>query len=74
MLDPEPARRDRQRQNQRRYRQRQRDGAMVAPAAISAAVVDMLVGLRWLDEAEAADRFAVGRALAAMAEDTAKHR
>ena len=45
---------------------------MVAPAAISGAVVDALIGWGWLNEAEAADRFSVGRALAAMAEDTAK--
>jgi DNA-binding IclR family transcriptional regulator len=39
---------------------------MVAPAPISDGVVSMLVRLGWLDEQGASDRFAVGRALAAM--------
>jgi hypothetical protein len=56
----------------RRHRQRMRDGRTVVGVEIDARVLELLVRLRWLAERDAADRGAVGQAIAAMLQDAAR--
>jgi hypothetical protein len=57
---------------QRRYRQRQRDGRAVYRVEVDGEVVALLIRTRWLAEADAGDKQAVGRAISAMISDAAK--
>jgi hypothetical protein len=61
-------------ERQQRWRARARRGEIVVATPISAAVIDMLVGLRWLAEDDVADRARIGEALGRMALDLAEHR
>jgi hypothetical protein len=73
-LEPPPSVRARQRraQWQRDYRARYDAGVIVAPTPISGEVVNMLIRLKWLEEAKARDRYEIGRALARMVEEAAR--
>ena len=69
MLHRTTAHRDRQRQQrreqQRRRRDRERRGVMVvAGVEVTAPVLDMLVRLHWLHEADTGNRTAVASAIA----------
>jgi hypothetical protein len=55
-----------------RYRARVKAGIACTTVEFDGPVVDMLVKLRWLQEGEACDRQAVGRAIAAMVADAAR--
>jgi hypothetical protein len=66
------SRRTRQAERTRRYRPRQKDGIAVATITYTTAVVDMLVRLRWLSEADASDRRKIAAAISAMNEDAAR--
>lgn len=71
------ARRDRSSRHadrQRRWRARQVRGDVVAPVAVSIAVVETLIALRWLRPEESEDRKEVGAAIASMLEDLAHSR
>lgn len=54
-----------------RYRARLRRGVVVAPVPVALGVIEMLLGLGWLDEAVSEDRQAVGDAIAAVLADAA---
>ena len=56
----------------RRFRARRRAGKAVASVEFDAAVLNFLVKLKWLLEAEASDRGAVGRAIGALIRDAAR--
>jgi hypothetical protein len=66
VLERPPSRRDRQRANRwRRYRQRVRNGRMVPDMPdVGSEEISFLIGTQWLAESEAADRRAVGCAIA----------
>jgi len=49
-----------------RFRQRQKRGVAIAPIEFDGQVIDWLIRLHWLDEGEACDRAAVGKAIGAM--------
>jgi hypothetical protein len=55
----------------RRCRCRQRDGKAVALIEYDHRVVDLLVKLHWLEEAEAFDRRKIGQAITTMLADAA---
>jgi hypothetical protein len=59
---------------QKRHRRLVRDGLAVAPVCYSADVVEMLVRLHWLREADAGDRRKIGDAITRMLADTAKRK
>jgi hypothetical protein len=54
------------------YRRRLRRGAIVARVEVDAAIVDLLCRLRWLAEADAGDRRAVGAAVSKLLADAAR--
>lgn len=56
----------------RRFRQRRRDGLACYTITIGAAELEFLIRTHWLLDAEACDRSAVGRAIAAMLSDAAR--
>ena len=56
------------------YRQRQASGVATCMVEYGADVVDFLVRTEWLTEREAADRKAVGAAIARMLRDSAARR
>jgi hypothetical protein len=58
----------------RAYRQRQRAGRIVAPVPVDADVIELLLRLGWISEADASDRRAIGAAIATMLADTARRR
>jgi hypothetical protein len=72
MLD-RPDKREIRRRCRRRYKARQRRGEAVAPVPYGFSVLHMLIDLNWLQEAESADRRAVGKAIAALLDDAASH-
>ena len=49
-----------------------RDGRAVALVEYDGPVIDLLIKTRWLQEGEAGDRSAVGRAIGAMLADAAR--
>jgi hypothetical protein len=55
-----------------RFRARRRAGIAVCQVEFGAPVLDFLIKLRWLDEASAGDRDAVGRAIGALVADAAR--
>jgi hypothetical protein len=57
---------------QRRYRRRQHDGKVAVTIEVDGEMIELLTRTRWLTEAEADDRAAIGRALAAMLTDAAR--
>ena len=57
-----------------RWRERQRRGVVVADVEVSAATLDFLIGTHWLREPDATDPAAIGSAIGAMLEDTARRR
>jgi hypothetical protein len=57
---------------QARYRARSRNGRVVVSVEVDERLLDLLVRLRWLREAAAGDRAAIGRALQAMLRDAAR--
>jgi hypothetical protein len=73
-----PAARARRRQDgqraerDRRYRRRQRDGVMTVTVEVDGEIINLLVRLHWLVEAETGDRSKIGAALAAMAREAAR--
>jgi hypothetical protein len=54
------------------WRQRQKRGLACAQVEYSSDVVGLLVRLRWIDEREACDRKAVGRAISELLRDAAR--
>jgi hypothetical protein len=58
----------------KRYRQRLRDGKIVIPIEADEALLDLLVGLNWLQERDASDRAAIKAALKAMLADASMFR
>jgi hypothetical protein len=64
--------RARRTQVQAAYRRRVAAGRVVIGVELDAAVLDLLVRLRWLDERTANDKAAIGRAVAAMLCETAR--
>jgi hypothetical protein len=56
----------------RRYRRRQANGRAVYPVEADGDVVGLLIRLHWLDERDASDKAAVGRAIARMLADAAR--
>jgi hypothetical protein len=67
----EPRRRSR-RARQRRYRQRAAAGVWVIQIEVGAEVLDLLIRLRWLADADAGDKAAVGSAITRMLQDAAR--
>jgi hypothetical protein len=65
LSDPPPDR-------HRRFRQHRRDGRACYTVELGGEELDFLVRLQWLQEAEAGDRRAVGRAIGAMVSDAAR--
>jgi hypothetical protein len=61
-------------ERQRRRRARARRGEVIAPVPVCGPILDTLVTLHWLSDADAEDRAAVGRAIHAMLADLAKHK
>ena len=55
-----------------RHRARRRDGRAVALVESDGPVLDLWIKTRWLQEGEAGDRSAVGRAIGAMLADAAR--
>ena len=75
MLHRSPSRSARQRDRWRRYRARVRAGRMVPDMPdIGVEEVSFLIETLWLAEGEAADRRAVGIAIARMLNDAARRR
>ena len=62
------------RERKRLYRQRQAAGVATCTVEYDADVVDFLTKTEWLGEAEAADRRAVGAAVARLLRDLAARR
>ena len=53
-------------ERQRAYRKRVKASCVVVPVEVDAAIVDLLVRLRWLREREAGDRGKIGQAISAL--------
>jgi hypothetical protein len=70
--DDTPSARRARNDRQRRWRVRAAAGEAVAPVPYNAEIVNLLVHLAWLPEAEASDHRAVGKAISALLRDTAR--
>ena len=57
-----------------RWRERQRRGVLVAQVEVSAVGLDLLIATHWLAEVDAGNPAAIGRAISALLEDSAKQR
>jgi len=55
-----------------RYRARQRNGKAVYAVELGGEELDWLIKLQWLQECEASEKAAVGRAIGAMLADAAR--
>jgi hypothetical protein len=66
-------RREQHRLRTARYRKNQADGKAVAPVPYDGVIVDYLIRLHWLSEADAYDRREVGTAIERLLADSAKN-
>jgi hypothetical protein len=73
-LHPERVERSAAAERQRRRRARAHHNELVAPVTIGERVIDVLIALRWIDEAAATDRSAIGKGISAMLGEMAQHR
>jgi hypothetical protein len=72
MLDRAPSRQVARQSRQRAYRARLRSGRIQVGVEVDGEVVNMLVASRWLREADACDRRAIGAAIARMLGEAAQ--
>jgi hypothetical protein len=66
--------RARRTKSNREYRQREQRGEVLAPVPASPDIVGLTIDLGWLPEGKADDKREIGKAIAAMLADAAKHR
>ena len=67
-----PDRRSARRERRRRYERRQREGRLVVSVELGQTVIDGLVAIGWLREANSADARRIGAAIEVMLADTFK--
>ena len=70
--DLDAKKREQRRLAQRRYRRNTESHVKIAPTPFDATMLDYLIRLHWLDEADAKDRRKVGEAIARALLESAK--